>query len=160
MQHETLIQFERLVSRYGDPSKRDLGALILKLVNRVNDLEGQIESLESALKLDRTANTQAAFGIPETLAQILIILSDGLPHSREAIHGVLFFRRPEIDVPELKNIDSLVYQLRKATKAHGIVIDTIWGTSVQITSGLDIVLAAMETAVPKIPGTDSQQLPA
>ncbi|WP_031237693.1 hypothetical protein [Mesorhizobium sp. LNJC405B00] len=133
-------------SRSGVRMSDELLALIRNLVDKVDDLEGQVESLGLALKLDRAANTQAAFGIPENLAQLLIMLSDGMPHSRESVHGVLYFRRPEIDLPELRVVDSLVYQLRKSVKPHGVVIATIWGTSVQITSGLDLVRSAMETA--------------
>jgi hypothetical protein len=50
-------------------------------------LEGQIESLESALNLDKTANVQAAFGISENLAHLLIMLSDGKPKNKEALHA-------------------------------------------------------------------------
>jgi DNA-binding response OmpR family regulator len=148
MQHETLLQFERLVGRTEDPSKKELLTLIRKLVDRVDDLEGQIESLESALNLDRTANVQAAFGISENLAHLLIMLSDGKPKNKEALHAGLYYRRPDIDAPETKIIDTLVCKLRKYIEPHHIEIGTVWGSGYQITEGLDIVCSAIESAEP------------
>ncbi len=148
MQYETLALLERLVARSSDPSKKDLGALIRKLVSRIDDLEGQVASLQSVLNLDRTANVQAAFGISEALAQILIMLSDGKPKNKEVLHAALYFQRPDIDMPEVKIVDTLLSKLRKYTDKHGIEISTVWGSGYQIVGGIDVVLAAIERAEP------------
>lgn len=148
MTNETLILFERLIGRTEDPSKKELLTLIRKLVDRVDDLEGQIESLESALNLDKAANVQAAFGISENLAHLLIMLSDGKPKNKEALHAGLYYRRPDVDAPETKIIDTLVCKLRKYIEPHHIEIGTVWGSGYQITSGLDAVMAAIESAEP------------
>lgn len=148
MQHETLIMFERLVGRAENPLNRELLSLMRKMVDRIDDLEGQIESLESALNLDKTANVQAAFGISENLAHLLIMLSDGKPKNKEALHAALYYRRPDIDAPETKIIDTLVCKLRKYIEPHHIEIGTVWGSGYQITSGLDAVMSAIESAEP------------
>lgn len=144
MQHETLIMFERLVARSDDPSKKELWTLIRKLVDRIGNLEGQIGSLESALNLDKVANVQAAFGISENLAHLLIMLSDGKPRNKEALHAGLYYKRPDIDAPETKIIDTLVCKLRKYIGPHKIEIATVWGSGYEITSGLDVVTSAIE----------------
>lgn len=148
MQHETLILLERLVARSDDPSKKDLGFLIRKLVGRVDELEGQVASLVSALNLDRTANVQAAFGISEALAQILIMLSDGKPKNKEVLHAALYYQRPDVDAPETKIIDTLISKLRKYIEPHGIEISTVWGSGYRLTAGEDVVMAAIERAEP------------
>lgn len=148
MQIETLTLFERLVGRTDDPSKKELLTLIRKLVDRIGELEGQVESLESALNLDKTANVQAVFGISEALAQILIMLSDGKPRNKEALHAALYFRRPDIDAPETKIIDTLISKLRKYVEPHGIQIGTVWGSGYRLTAGEDVVMAAIESAQP------------
>lgn len=148
MQHETLTMFQRLVARAETPLNRELLSLIVKMVDRIDDLEGQISSLESALNLDRTANVQAAFGISENLAHLLIMLSDGKPKNKESLHAGLYYRRPDIDAPETKIIDTLVCKLRKYIEPHHIEIGTVWGSGYQITSGLDVVCAAIESAEP------------
>ena len=147
-QHETLIMFERLVARSDDPSKKELWTLIRKLVDRIGNLEGQIGNLESALNLDRTANVQAAFGISEALAQILIMLSDGKPKNKEALHAALYYQRPDIDAPEVKIIDTLICKLRKYVSKHGVEIDTVWGNGYRLTAGEDVVMSAIESAEP------------
>jgi DNA-binding response OmpR family regulator len=148
MQHETLILLERLVGRTDDPSKKELLTLIVKLVGRIDKLEGQVESLQSALNLDKTANVQAAFGISEALAQILIMLADGKPRNKESLHAALYFQRPDIDAPETKIIDTLISKLRKYVAKHGIEIGTVWGNGYRLTAGEDVVMAAIERAEP------------
>lgn len=148
MQRETLTMFERLVARAENPLNRELLSLMRKMVDHIYDLEGQIESLESALNLDKTANVQAAFGISENLAHLLIMLSDGKPKNKEALHAGLYYRRPDIDAPETKIIDTLVCKLRKYVEPHHIEIGTVWGSGYQITEGLDVVCAAIESAEP------------
>lgn len=144
MQHETLAMLERLVARSEDPAKKEILVLLKKAIGRVGELEGQVESLESVLNLDKAANVQAAFGMSENLAHLLIMLSDGKPKNKEALHAGLYYRRPDIDMPEVKIVDTLLSKLRKYTDRHGIEIRTVWGSGYEITSGLPIVLAAME----------------
>lgn len=122
--------------------------LLKKAIGRVGELEGQVESLESVLNLDKAANVQAVFGISEALAQILIMLSDGKPRNKEALHAALYYRRPDIDAPETKIIDTLISKLRKYIEPHGIQIGTVWGSGYRLTAGEDVVMAAIESAQP------------
>lgn len=117
--------------------------LLEEQIARIDELEGQVSDLEQALHLDATANVQAAFNIAETLAQVLILLSDGKPRSKEQIHGALYFRRPDTDVPEIKITDTLLCKLRKHIAPHGVQISTVWGSGYQIVAGLDVVRAAV-----------------
>lgn len=144
MQHETLAQIERLVTRAENPLNRELLIMLRKMADRVYSLEGQVESLESALNLDKTANVQAAFGISENLAHLLIMLSDGRPRNKESLHAGLYYQRPDIDMPETKIIDTLACKLRKYIEPHNIEISTVWGSGYQLTKGLEIVQAAIE----------------
>ena len=148
MQHETLVQFERLIARSSTPLNRELLSLMRKMVERIYDLEGQIENLESALNLDKTANVQAAFGISENLAHLLIMLSDGKPKNKEALHAALYYRRPDVDAPEVKIVDTLICKLRKYIEPRGVEIGTVWGSGYQISEGIDVVCAAIESAEP------------
>lgn len=121
--------------------------LLLEDFARQNaELEGQVHDLALALGLDKTANVQAAFNIAETLAQVLILLSDGKPRSKEQLHGALYFRRPDVDAPEIKILDTLACKLRKCVRPYGIEIETIWSGGYRISAGLHVVQAAMEQA--------------
>lgn len=144
MQHEILTLFERLVARSDDPAKKEILVLLKKAICRIGDLEGQVESLEAVLNLDKAANVQAAFGMSENLAHLLIMLSDGKPKNKEALHAGLYYRRPDIDMPEVKIVDTLLSKLRKYTDRHGIEIQTVWGAGYQIVRGADVVIAAIE----------------
>jgi hypothetical protein len=126
------------------PSRRELFGLMAKLVAKIDQLEAQVRDLEAALQLDKTTSIQAAFDIPEPLAQVLAMLADGKPRRKEKLHAALYCRRMEDDVPDVKGMDSLIYQLRKRVEPRGIRITTIWGAGLQITAGLDVVRAAME----------------
>ncbi|MER9912829.1 hypothetical protein NKJ71_19575 [Mesorhizobium sp. M0050] len=148
MHHETLAILERLVARSGDPSKKEILVLLKKAIGRIDQLDGQVESLVSVLNLDRTANVQAAFRLPEQLAQLLIMLSDGKPRNKESLHAALYFRRPDRDMPEVKIIDTLLSKLRKSIAPYGIEIGTVWGGACRLTAGEDVVMAAIESAQP------------
>lgn len=141
---DILVQIEKVIGRTADPERKELLALIMKMVDRIGSLEGQVQSLESVLNLDKTANVQAAFGLSENLAQLLIMLSDGKPKNKSALHAALYYDRPDIDAPEVKIVDTLLCKLRKYTDQHGIEISTVWGAGYQITGGVDVVLTAIE----------------
>jgi hypothetical protein len=112
----------------------------------IDRLRGQVSDLEQALRLDATANVQAAFDVSETLAQLLILLADGKGHQKEHLHGALYYRRPDVDAPEQKICDTLICKLRKHLEPHGVEIRTVWGAGYQIVAGLDVVHAAIEHA--------------
>lgn len=111
---------------------------------RIDALEGRVIDLEQALQIDKAANVQAAFDISETLAQLLIMLADGKPRNKERLHAGLYYRRPEIDEPEVKIMDTLVCKLRKHVEPFGIEIATVWGSGYRIVAGLPAVRSAIE----------------
>lgn len=126
-------------------------ALLARAMARIDELEGQVHNLESALEFDKTANVQAAFNLSETLAQLLIMLADGKPKNKERLHSALYWRRFVDEMPDTKILDKLVSQLRKAVTPHGIEIRTVWGNGYQLTHGRDQVHAVMERADAKVP---------
>lgn len=120
--------------------------LIEQQALRIDLLEGQVYDLEQALHLDKAANVQATFGLSETLAQLLILLSDGKPKNKDKLHAALYYRKPEVDAPDAKITDTLFCKLRKHIASHGVKIATVWGSGYQIVEGLQVVLSAMEFA--------------
>lgn len=122
--------------------------LLEDLAARNDELEGRVHDLTLALGLDKTANVQAAFNIAETLAQVLILLSDGKPRSKEQLHGALYFRRPDVDAPEIKILDTLACKLRKCIRPFGVEIETIWSGGYRISAGLHVVMSAMQHSDP------------
>lgn len=125
----------------------DLFNIIAHQAAEIDSLKGEKQALEQAMQIDRSANVQAAFGVSETLAHVLILLSDGKPRSKEALHSGLYYRRPEVDQPEQKILDTIASKLRKSVRQYGIEIETIWSGGLQIVAGLRVVQSAMEFAV-------------
>lgn len=120
---------------------------------QIDVLEGRVQDLTLALRLDATANVQSAFGISESLAQLLILLVDGKPRSKEQLHAGLFYRRPDVDAPDTKLIDTLVCKLRKQIKQFGVELTTVWSAGYKITAGAHVLRSAIE-------GSDHQALQA
>lgn len=132
-------------------SLRECLGLLRRAIERNDELEGQVQALESALELDKTANVQAAFGLTETLAQLLILLSDGKAKSKERLHAGLYWQRHVDEMPDSKILDKLASQLRKAVEPRGLKIETLWSSGYRLTAGADQVRAAMERADAKVP---------
>jgi hypothetical protein len=121
--------------------------LIAELVRKVDSLDDQIYDLKLALRFDAVSNVQAAFGISESLARMLVVLSDGKSRTKEQLHAGLYFERPEADAPEVKILDTLASKLRKCIEPYGVQLTTIWSGGYQITGGLDVLRAAMDHAI-------------
>ena len=132
-----------------DPtSRKELVSLLAKAIKRNDELEGQVRDLEFALQFDQTVSVQAAFGLTEALAQILVMLADGKPKNKERLHAALYYKRPNGDAPDIKVMDKLVSVLRKQVEPFGINIGTLHGTGYHLVGGLDVVRAVLEGKQP------------
>lgn len=112
--------------------------LLKQQAAQIDTLEGQVLDLKCALGFDKVANVQRAFGLTETLAQLLLLLEDGMPKNREQLHAGLYYDRPG-DIPDLKLLDSTFHKLRKCIEHRGIEIATVRGRGYQLVAGVGVV---------------------
>lgn len=97
-----------------------------KLQRQVDDLEFQLENLQSALadrgipKIDKLTETQARIGQ---------LLRHRSPHvvTKTAIYNAIYADRHEGELPELKTVGVFVCLLRANLRPHDIEIVTAWG---------------------------------
>lgn len=120
-----------------------LMSLLQETLARVDVLEDRVHDLELALGYDKVASLQVAFGLTENLAELLVMLSDGKAWSKERLYAGLYYRRPEIDAPEIKILDTIACQLRKRLKPHGVEIETVWSSGYRLRAGIEIVRSAI-----------------
>lgn len=132
-----------------DPtSRKELVSLLAKAIKRNDELEGQVRDLEFALQFDQTVSVQAAFGVTEALAQILVMLADGKPKNKERLHAALYYKRPSGDAPDIEVMTKMVSVLRKQVEPFGIEIDTLHGTGYRLVRGIEVLRAVMEGKQP------------
>lgn len=117
------------------------------LLAYIDELEGQVETLASALSTnDEIANLQHLLDLTTGEAQLLALLADGRTRSKDQILSGLYWRNSSA-MPEIKIIDVWVCKIRKKIGGSGIHIETVWGSGYYAT-GTDVIKAAMAGQAP------------
>lgn len=113
--------------------KKALAKKVLELTSRLSAYETEKRPIE-LLRL------QELFSLTPRLAELLHLLSDGQPHTRDLIMRNLYADRHG-DAPEIKIVDVMVSKLRKQVNQYGVEFDSIWGRGYRLSAGLEVVIA-------------------
>lgn len=95
---------------------------------RQTDLQSENEELKERIRqleamLGQTFDAHRKFGLTKAETKILGVLARVQVASRDAIHSLLYFDRPN-DVPDINIVNCFICKLRKKLRPHGIAIET------------------------------------
>ncbi len=91
----------------------------------IDAMREEIRMLRAALDADR--DPYVAMGLPRQQAAVLAVMMRGGTRSRRAMEQAMESDRSTMDGRDYHHVETVIYNLRRKMKPHGIEIKTVYG---------------------------------